>query len=121
MEKKLWNSSDILEHLSSQKDQKATFSLSVTVTLKAGVKVDANKEYLLGMERVLAYIVQTSKNETLAMDGTQPNVSTTSFAGSQLTEARLKQMADTYTLFGDEQKLEVYKDYYVVNGEKRNY
>jgi hypothetical protein len=121
LEKTSWYIRDIVENLSTLKNQKAFFSLSVTVTPKAGVKVDANKDYLLGLQRLLAYLIQSSKKETLAGIGTQPDVAAQSYAGSQLTEERLKRMADAFTQFCDEQTLEVYKDYYVVNGEKKNY
>ena len=118
LEKVLWIGGEALEGVS--KDKKAYFTLSVTVTPKAGVQVDVNKNYLLGMETVLAYLIQTSKFETLATDGTRPNVTALSVSGSQLTEAKLKQLAEAYTGFGAK-TLEVYKDYYVVDGVKRTY
>ena len=117
MDKTSWIIGDNLDHLSGKN---AFFSLAVTVTPKAGVKVDVNKNYLLGMETVLAYLIQTSKFETLDANGTRPNVTALSVSGSQLTEAKLKQLAETYTGFGAK-TLEVYKDYYVVDGEKRTY
>ena len=120
LEKVLWIGGEVWENISTRTDKKAIFSLSVTVTPKAGVQVDATKNYLLGMETVLAYLIQTSKFETLDANGTRPNVTALSVSGSQLTEAKLKQLAEAYTGFGAK-TLEVYKDYYVVDGEKRTY
>ena len=117
MEKTSWIIGDNLDNLSNKK---AFFSLSVTVTPKAGVQVDATKNYLLGMDAVLAYLIQNSNKETLDANGTRPNVTVQTVSGSQLTEAKLKQMAEAYTGFGAK-TLEVYKDYYVVDGVKRTY
>ena len=117
MEKTSWIIGDNLDNLSNKK---AFFSLSVTVTPKAGVQVDVNKNYLLGMDAVLAYLIQNSNKETLDANGTRPNVTVQTVSGSQLTEAKLKQMAEAYTGFGAK-TLEVYKDYYVVDGVKRTY
>jgi hypothetical protein len=58
---------------------------------------------------------------TLAMSGTKPDVTVAEVSGAQLTEAKLKQLADTYTLLGEETKLEVYEDYYVLDGYKSSY
>ncbi|MBQ2181729.1 MAG: hypothetical protein II400_05720 [Bacteroidaceae bacterium] len=118
MEKTSWIIGDNLDNLSGKN---AFFSLAVTVTPKAGVTIDPNKEYLLGMGSELAYLIQTDKKETLVSYGTRPTVVVNKQPGSQLTEENLKKMAKLYTNAGAATTLDVYKDYYLEDGVKYYY
>jgi len=117
LEKTTWIGGESIEKISSS----AIFTFSVKVTPKAGVTVDTAKDYKLGLARSLAYVIQDASKNTIATDGGKPDVAVTGVPGSKLTEDKIKQLAETYTMLGDEIKLEVYKDNYIVNGYKYNY
>ena len=118
LSKTTWIAGEANENIASP----STFALSVAVTPKEGVTVDAAKDYKLGLAKALTFLIQDAKmTTTLAMSGTKPDVTVAEVSGAQLTEAKLKQLADTYTLLGEETKLEVYEDYYVLDGYKSSY
>lgn len=120
--KKLGKTTWIVGETNENIGSPSTFALSVAVTPKEGVTVDAAKDYKLGLAKALTFLIQDAKmTTTLAMSGTKPDVTVAEVSGAQLTEAKLKQLADTYTLLGEETKLEVYEDYYVLDGYKSSY
>lgn len=94
------------------------YAFSVTVTPKTGITIDATKEYSLGLAAELVFLIQDAKKAPLAASGSQPNVVVTKLSGDKLTEAKMKQIADT---FSGENTLEISTDYYVINGNKMNY
>ena len=116
--KTTWIAGEVDENIGSP----STFAFYVTVTPKEGVTVDATKDYQFGLAKALTYIIQDASKTTIASSpGSKPDVAATGVSGAQLTEAKIKQLADTYTLLGEETKLEVYEDYYVLDGYKSSY
>ena len=102
------------------KDDGLVFAMGVKVTPKAGFVPDASKSYKLGLGSDFSYYIIGSNNEPLV--GSQ-GASTVSFnalniPGNKLAE-RIERLAETWSY--ELEKLEVYKTYYVFNGNKEDY
>ena len=102
------------------KDSGLVFAMGVKVTPKAGFVPDVSKSYKLGLGSDFSYYIIDSKNETLVgTQGANPvGFNALTIPGDKLAE-RIERLAETWSF--ELEKLEVYKTYYVFNGNKVDY
>lgn len=102
------------------KDSGLVFAMGIKVTPKAGFVPDASKSYKLGLGSDFSYYIYDSKNESMVVSqGSTPvSYSALTIPGNKLAE-RIERLAKTWSF--ELRKLEVYKTYYVFNGNRVDY
>jgi len=100
------------------KDDGLVFAIGVKVTPKKDFVPDASKSYKLGLGSDFSYYIYDSKNETMVGSPSSFSFSEMTIPGNKLAE-RIDRLAKTWSF--ELKKLEVYKTYYVFNGNRVDY
>lgn len=102
------------------KDDGLVFAMGIKVTPKKDFVPDASKSYKLGLGSDFSYYIYDSKNEPMVVSqGSTPvSYSALTIPGNKLAE-RIERLAKTWSF--ELRKLEVYKTYYVFNGNRTDY
>lgn len=100
-------------------DAGLVFTMSVKITRKAGFTPDASKSYVLGFGSAFAYEIIGTNGKSLVGDGEKSAILNTLTIPGDKLEERIQRLIETWQTL--DQKLEVYKTYFVYNGRKESY